>query len=189
MTLAKNRRKYFCNEFRRAFEHTFWFLATTSRSRGVLSSYKSFEFLSSFELQGGRFSTPLPPIRWWKIQRPIRARVKHKPCSAWFAELVFMVGHLSERQTRPAAQHITKARYHKGIQCCCVHLAAACKFHYSSIEPQASYQLPPREPRPGSDRPVTNSNYRIETHLLQLDHLSWNPVRFDSRLMNRTQLC
>ena len=28
------------------------------------------------ELEGGGSQLPPPPIRWWKIQRPIRARVK-----------------------------------------------------------------------------------------------------------------
>ena len=28
------------------------------------------------EIDGGVFKHPPPPIRWWKIQRPIRARVK-----------------------------------------------------------------------------------------------------------------
>ena len=59
MTLAKNWPKYFRNHFLRAFERIFWFLVTTFRCR----------------VRRGVGSQHPPPLRWWKIQRPIRARV------------------------------------------------------------------------------------------------------------------
>ena len=58
--LNENRPEYFRNDFRPAFERTSRFLATTSRSR----------------VTGGVLNNPPPFIRSWKIQRPIRARVK-----------------------------------------------------------------------------------------------------------------
>ena len=60
--------KLFRNDFSRAFERRFPFCSTMRRSwdrRG-----------------GGVFKHP-PPIRWWKIQRPIRARVKKHLWRVW----------------------------------------------------------------------------------------------------------
>ena len=54
LTLAKNRSKYFRNDFRRAFELTFWFLASTSRSR----------------VTRGGVSTPPPPSGGGKSRGP-----------------------------------------------------------------------------------------------------------------------
>ena len=64
--LSEKSMKYFRNDFRRAFELTFWFLASMSRSRVT---------------RGGGAVLNNPPIRWWKIQRPIRARVNVTLCS------------------------------------------------------------------------------------------------------------
>ena len=58
LTWAKKWPKWFRNDFSRAFERRFPFVL---RCAGA-------------EIDGGE-GVQTPPIRWWKIQRPIRARV------------------------------------------------------------------------------------------------------------------
>ena len=64
LTWAKKWQKLFRNDFSRAFERRFPFCSTMRRSR---------------DRRGGCSNTPPPPSRWWKIQRPIRARVNQRP--------------------------------------------------------------------------------------------------------------
>ena len=63
--LSKKWPKWFRNDFSRDFERRFLFCSTMRRSR---------------DRQGGQ--TP-PPIRWWKIQRPIRARINPRRHRDW----------------------------------------------------------------------------------------------------------
>ena len=65
LTWAKKWPKWFRNDFSRAFERRFPFCSTMRRSR---------------DRRGGVFKHPPPPSRWWKIQRPSRARVKRAVC-------------------------------------------------------------------------------------------------------------
>ena len=60
LTWAKKWPKWFRNYFSRDFERCFPFCSTMRRSRDRRGVFKH---------------PPPPPSRWWKIQRPIRARV------------------------------------------------------------------------------------------------------------------
>ena len=60
LTWDKKWPKWFRNDFSRAFERRFSFCSTMRRSR---------------DRRGGVQTPPPPPSRWWKIQRPSRARV------------------------------------------------------------------------------------------------------------------
>ena len=68
LTWAKKWPKWFRDDFSRAFERRFPFCTTMRRSRD----------------RRGVFKHPPPPSRWWKIQRPSRARVNLRPGGGHF---------------------------------------------------------------------------------------------------------
>ena len=74
LTWAKKWPKWFRNYFSRAFERRFPFCSTMRRSRD----------------RRGCSNTPPPPSRWWKIQRPIRARVNVTILNRFKTEMPFI---------------------------------------------------------------------------------------------------
>ena len=95
LTWAKKWLKWFRNYFSRAFERRFLFCSTMRRSRD-------------------RRGCSTPPSRWWKIQRPSRARVNR----LGFASSINYIFKLA-RGVMHSTQHLTGSIWSSTIDRCC----------------------------------------------------------------------